>query len=50
MRDDNRTCCDGECRQGRECPLCDTASFAAYVIVVAVGLLSAIGFIYWINP
>lgn len=50
MNDDRRMCCDGECRQGRDCPLCSTASVAAYVIVVVLVMLCAISLIHWINP
>ena len=42
-------CCDGECRQGRDCPMCNATSFAAYVIVIVCLMLSAVWLIYWMN-
>lgn len=47
MKDDR--CCTGECRQGRDCPLCNTASLAAYIIVVVIMTICAFGFVHWIN-
>lgn len=52
MNDDNfhqKICCNGECRQGKDCPMCHATTFAAYAVAVICLMLSVISFIYWAN-